>query len=183
MSCVQNPELPNPETVVHVQDLVSIENPDSKHSIFASLFQNHYPPGFSRKVPKPFSHNNMFFLFLFFWVFDYWTELFCVSITKTAGGGGDSHVLASVCDLWSSRIERQRRTESLTAWSLRGWRPHRDGNDLRCRTHFWRPYEPGCHLSFCCNSTLSMETGPTLYNSFISYLIQYPNHFLFFLII
>lgn len=45
-----NPELSNQETVVDVNEFVSVENPDSKRSKFGSFFKNPYPPGFSRKV-------------------------------------------------------------------------------------------------------------------------------------
>lgn len=69
MSSVPNPELPNQEAVVNVNEFVSVENPDSKRSKFGSFFKNPYPPGFSRKVPFIKLIKTLFFSFLFFSLF------------------------------------------------------------------------------------------------------------------
>ena len=89
-----------------------------------------------------------------------------------ACGGGDSDVFTSVCNVWGGGIERERCTKSVAAWCLgRRW-PYCDGDDLRRRTHFRRPYEPGCHHGFCCNTTLSMETGLNLLTLFFFEIVR-----------
>ncbi|XP_022971831.1 aquaporin NIP2-1-like [Cucurbita maxima] len=50
MSSSQDPQLVQQQSVVDVEEFVSVENPDSKRYQFGSLFKNHYPPSFSRKL-------------------------------------------------------------------------------------------------------------------------------------
>ena len=69
--------------------------------------------------------------------------LSCVPGTGRVGGG--VHVLAGVRDVWGGRDQRQRPDAHIAAGAVGRRRAHRDGDDLRRRTHLRRAHEPRRH--------------------------------------